>query len=35
MANMGPTPCKFDKRNCQVFINIKEYKIVFKIENII
>ena len=31
MAKIGPTPCQFDKWNCQVFINIKKYKIVFKI----
>ena len=23
-------PCQFDKWNCQVFINIRKYKIVFK-----
>ena len=30
MAHMGPTPYQFDKWNCQVFINIKKYKIMFK-----
>ena len=28
---MGPNPYQFDKWNCQVFINIKKYKIVLKI----
>ena len=31
MAHTGPTPCQLDKWNCQVFINIKKYEIVFKI----
>ena len=31
MDQTGPTPYEFDKWNCQVFINIKKYKIVFKI----
>ena len=25
MAHMGPTPCQFNKLNCQVLINIKKY----------
>ena len=28
---MGPTPYQVDKWNCQTFINIKKYEIVFKI----
>ena len=31
MAHTGPTPCQFDKSNCQLFINIQKYKVVFKI----
>ena len=31
MAHMGPIPCIFNKQNCQVLINIKKLKIVFKI----
>ena len=31
MAKTRPTPCQFDKWNCQRFINMKKYKIVFKI----
>ena len=31
MTYTGLTPCQFDKWNCKVFINIKKYKIVFKI----
>ena len=31
MGCTGPTPCQIDKWNCQVFINIEKYKIVFKI----
>ena len=30
---MAPTIYQFDKLNCQVFISIKKYKIVFKINN--
>ena len=30
MAHMGPTPCQFDNWNCQLLINVKKYKIVFK-----
>ena len=26
MTHMGPTPCRFDKWNCQVFSNIKKVK---------
>ena len=33
MAQMGPTPCQFNKLNCQVFTDIKKYKKVFKIQN--
>ena len=31
MGYTGPTPCQIDKWNCEVFINIEKYKIVFKI----
>ena len=30
MAHTRPIPCQFDKWNCQMFINIKKYKIVRK-----
>ena len=33
MVHTGPTLCKFDKWNCQVFIYIKKYELVFKIRN--
>ena len=35
IANMEPTPCQFDKWNCQVFINVKKYKVMFKIKKVI
>ena len=31
MGRTGPTPTQFDKWKWQMFINIKKYKIVFKI----
>ena len=31
MVHTEPTHNEFNKWNCQVFINIKKYKIVFKI----
>ena len=31
MAPMGRTPCQFSKMKHWVFINIKKYKIIFKI----
>ena len=31
MAQMRPASCQFEKWNCQTFINMKKYKIVFKI----
>ena len=30
MAHTRPIPCQFDKWNCQIFINIKKYKIAFR-----
>ena len=30
MAHTGLTPCQFEKWNCQMFINITKYKIVYK-----
>ena len=30
MTHTRPIPCQFDKWNCQIFINIKKYKIVFR-----
>ena len=31
MAHMGPISCQFDEWNCQVFLNIQKWKIMFKI----
>ena len=32
MSHVGNTHCQFNRWNSQVFLNIKKYKIVFKIK---